>query len=100
MELQSNARSRCLHLLRGCLGNSGIGWIDEDGDDARGGDQLVQQLQPFRRYLPVRLGHACDVAARTVKAGDEAELHRVAGRFEDDRNGCGRSLWLRAPPEW
>src|SRR4029453_14136723 len=81
MELQSKARSRCLHRLRGCLGNSGIGWIDEEGYDARRWDQLVQQLQPFWRHLPVRLGHARDIAARTVKAGDEAEFHRVAARF-------------------
>ena len=92
MELQPEGTSRCLHLLRVGLGNSGIGWIDEQGYDARRGDQLVQQLQPLRRYLHVRIGHARDIAARPVKAGDEAEPDRVGGHFEDDRNGRGRRL--------
>ena len=34
----------------------------------------MQQLQPLRRYLYVQIGDARDVAARSVKAGDEAEL--------------------------
>ena len=92
MELQPECAGRRLHVLRGGLGNSGIGWIDEQGHDARRGDQLVQQLQPLRRGLHVRLGHARDVAARPAKAGDEAEPDRVAARFEDDRNGRGRRL--------
>ena len=37
-------------------------------------------------------GHAGDVAARPVQAGDEADLDRVAANHEDDRNGCGRRL--------
>ena len=36
----------------------------------------MQQLQPLRRYLHVRIGHARDVAAGPIKAGDEAELDR------------------------
>ena len=74
------------------LGKSGIGRVDEQRHDARRGNQLVQQFQPLRRYLHVQLGHARDVAARPVKAGDEAELDRVAAHFEDDRNGRGRRL--------
>ena len=54
--------------------------------------QLVQQFQPLRRYLGVRLSHARDVAARTVKAGNEAELNRVGARLEDDRDCRGRRL--------
>ena len=52
----------------------------------------MQQFQPLRRYLHVRLGHARDVAARPIKTGDEAKPDRVAARFEDDRNGRGRRL--------
>src|SRR6516165_9827977 len=52
----------------------------------------MQQFQPLRDYLPVQLSYAGDVAARPVKTGDEAELDRVAARFKDDRNGCGRRL--------
>src|SRR5215472_6314980 len=52
----------------------------------------MQQFKPLREYLPVQLSYARDVAARPVKAGDEPELNRVAARFEDDRNFCGRRL--------
>ena len=47
----------------------------------------MQQFQPFRRCLHSQLGHARDVAARPIKAGDEAKLDRVAAHFKDDRNG-------------
>src|SRR6476660_6768186 len=70
MELQSEGTSRCLQHLCVALGKSGMGWVDEQGHDARRGDQLVQQLQLLRRYLHGRLGRARDVAARPVKAGD------------------------------
>ena len=92
MELQPEGTSRCLHLLRGGLGKSGFGWVDKQGYDARRGEKLMQQLQPLRRYLHVRIGHARNIAARPVKAGDEAEPHWVQARFEDDRNGRGRRL--------
>jgi hypothetical protein len=36
------------------------------------------------------LGHARNVATRPVQAGDEAELDRIGGGFEHDRNGRGR----------
>src|SRR5262249_38825308 len=52
----------------------------------------MQQFQLLREYLQVQLSYARDVAARPVKAGDEPELDRVAARFEDDRNFCGRRL--------
>ena len=35
------------------------------------GTNLVQQLQPFRRYLDIQSGHARDIAARPIKAGNE-----------------------------
>ena len=92
MELQPEGTGCRLHLLGVDLGKSGFGWVDEERHDARRREQLVQKLQPLRHCLHVRLGHAGDVAARPVKAGDEAELDRVAARFEDDRNGRGRRL--------
>ena len=91
MELQPEG-ARPPHLTHCSSRVSGIGRVDEQRHDARRGKQLVQQFQPLRRYLHVQLGHARDVAARPVKAGDEAELDRVAARFEDDRNGRGRCL--------
>jgi hypothetical protein len=97
MELQPKSASRYLQLLRVGLGKSGIGWVDQQGHDARSREQLVQQFQPLRRYLHVCLGHTRDVAARTVKAGDEAEPDRVGSRFEDDRNGRGCRLRRKRP---
>jgi hypothetical protein len=48
------------------------------------GDQLVRQLQALPPYLHIQLGRARDIAARPVKAGDQAELHRIAvGRKYD-----------------
>jgi hypothetical protein len=52
----------------------------------------VQQLQPFRRYLDVQLGHARDIAARPIKAGYEVEPHRIADGSEDNGNSGGRRL--------
>src|SRR5262245_55686865 len=91
MELQSKGASRCLQLLYVGRRNS-VGWIDEQGHHTRRGSQLVQYLQSLRRYLRVRLGHARDVAARLVKAGDEAELDRVARGSEDNGYRLGRRL--------
>ena len=36
----------------------------------------MQHFQPFWRDLNSQLGYARDIAARPVKAGDEAELDR------------------------
>ncbi len=52
----------------------------------------MQQFQPLRRDFQVGLGDAGDVAARPVQAGDEAELDRIGGGFEHDRNSRGRFL--------
>ena len=76
MKLQPEGASRCLQLLRVGL-RSRIGWIDQQGYDARRGDQLVQYLQPLWRHLHVRMGHACDIAARSVEAANEANLYRI-----------------------
>jgi hypothetical protein len=92
MQLQPEGTGRCLHLLGVGLGNSGIGWIDEQGHDAHRGEQLVQQLQPLRRCLQVQLGCARDVAARLAEARDKAKPNRVRAQFKDDRNGRGRRL--------
>ena len=46
----------------------------------------MQHLQPLRRKLRVQRGHAREVAARSVQAGDKSKLHRVAPGGEDDWN--------------
>ena len=52
----------------------------------------MHQFQSLRYHLHIRLGHACDVAVWPVQTADEAELDRVAARFEDDRYSFGRGL--------
>jgi len=52
----------------------------------------MQQLQPFRCHLDVQIGHAGDVAARPIEAGDKSDINRVGPYPEDDRNLAGRRL--------
>jgi hypothetical protein len=47
-----------------------IVWIDEQTDHPRGGDKLVQQFQPLRRYLHDQRGYACHIGAWPVKTGN------------------------------
>ena len=69
----------------------GLVGIDEQAIDGRRRHQFTQQLHPLRPELSVK-GHAGDVAARPVEAGDESRLDRVITAGEDDRNGGGRRL--------
>ena len=64
------------------------------------GKQLVQKLQPLRHCLHVRLGHAGDVAARPVKAGDEAELEPGRRPFRRRSEWSWSPPSPQAPPEW
>ena len=80
LEIQPEGVSRCLQLPCDGIRESGIGRVDQQGYDASRGDQLMQQFQPLLRYLHISLGDPRDVAARTVKARNEAELNRVAVR--------------------
>src|SRR5262249_28211196 len=92
LDLQPHgARSRS-HVSHRGLGDCGLARIDEQGYARRSRDKLVQKFQPLRRYLHHQVGCAGNVAARPVKAGDEAELDGVRTHFEDDRNGRGRRL--------
>ena len=52
----------------------GLVGLTSRANDGRRGDQLVQQLQPLRPYLHVQRGHAREVAARSVQAGDKSKL--------------------------
>jgi hypothetical protein len=63
----------------------------------RGWKERVQQLQPFRQHVFPQLGRARDIAARLVKAGDEAKFDRVSGRFKNDRDGHCRRLCRECP---
>ena len=50
----------------------------------------MQQLQALSLQRRAELANACDIAARSIKAGNEAQLDRVNATGEDDwkRRGC------------
>src|SRR5262245_18775261 len=64
--------------------------VEKHGNGCRRGNYLVQQLQPFRRYLYVQLRRARDIAAWPAQAANEAKLHRICRGREDDgyRGDC------------
>ena len=90
MQFSPKRIRRCLHVPADGVG-IGIGRIHKQADDRGLRHRLVQQLQPLRRQLAVK-GHAGDVAARPVEAGDQAMLDRVVA---DVRT---RSESSRSPP--
>ena len=53
---------------------------------------LVSSSSRFATVRTTKKLHAGNIAARSVKAGDEAKLHWVAADHEDDRNRRGRRL--------
>src|SRR5262245_65732970 len=67
-----------------------IARVEEHSNGGRRGNYLVQQLQPFRRYLYVQLRRARDIAAWPAQGADEAKLHRICRGREDDgyRGDC------------
>src|SRR6516164_7270070 len=48
MQFQPEGLSRSPQASCSCLGKGGIGRVDEECNDARGGEKLVQQFQPLR----------------------------------------------------
>ena len=92
MELQPKGVGRRLQAAQKLLGKNGTGRIDEHANDGCRWYQFVQQLQPLRPHLDVQIGHAREVAARPVQAGDKSNLHRVDRYREHDRNCRSRCL--------
>src|SRR5262245_34171940 len=88
MQLQSEVAGRCSQALQ-CGLDIGIGRVDENGNDVRGGDQLVQQLQSLRSELHVQSNHAREIASRSAEGSDQTKLDRVAAGIEHDRNRSG-----------
>src|SRR5262245_3776792 len=91
MEFEPKGPGSVLQMSRQNL-DIATGRIDECTDNLCRWDDLVQQFQSLRlEFLPQR-GHARDVAARSVQAGDQAELHRITPGREDDRDRRGCAL--------
>jgi hypothetical protein len=48
----------------------------------------MQQFQALWLNLNDQIGHARQIAARSVQVSDEAKPDRVGPYFKDNRNGC------------
>src|SRR3984893_2825246 len=92
MHLQPEGAGRDLQV-RGLAVGRGIARIDESGNDARGGDHLLQHLHPLLNG-PGRehVAHAHDVAARSVEGRDKSSPDRIGPDIENDRNRSRRRL--------
>src|SRR5262245_15441617 len=91
MELQTQRAGGRLQISRLNIATR-KSWVDKRSYLARGGEQLVQQLQSFPTQLRVQGGHPCEVAARSVEAGNETDLNRIGAGDEDNGNGARYSL--------
>jgi hypothetical protein len=89
MQLPSEAAGRRSQALQ-CGLDIGIGRVDEKRNNVRGGDQLVEQLQPLRGELHVQGNHAREIASRSAEAGDQTKFDRIGRDEEHDwnRSGC------------
>src|SRR5262249_61116948 len=81
--------SRLLHIFQ-LERTSGKVWIYEHADHGSSGDQLLEQPKALSLELSGQVAHAGDVAARSVHAGDKADLDRVDPAMEHNRyrRGC------------
>jgi hypothetical protein len=59
---------------------------------ADGGANSPKQLQPLRHQFVDQEGHARNVCARPIEAGDEPQLDRINPGYKDNGDGRGRSL--------
>src|SRR5262245_3393398 len=75
-----------------CIGGVRILGIDQHGNGRRLGIQQPEQLDALRSQLAVDEGYPCDIAARTVEAGDQPVLDRVAAVGKHDWYACRRRL--------
>src|SRR5262245_25565280 len=91
MELQTQRAGGRLQISRLNIATR-KSWVDKRSYLARCGEQLVQPLQSFPTQLRVQGGHPCEVAARSVEAGNETDLNRIGAGDEDNGNGARYSL--------
>src|SRR2546429_7791127 len=89
LQLQRKRTRGHLHVMDNCIGTRKSG-VHEHADHAGIWNQLMQQLQALSLQRSAELADACDVAAWSVEAGNEAELDRVNATGEDDWKRRGR----------
>jgi hypothetical protein len=88
VELQAQRAGRRLEMFRHDIA-AGKGWVDERGQGARLGEQLMQELESLPIQLHVQRGHACEVATRSIEACSEADLNWIGASDENNGNrGC------------
>jgi hypothetical protein len=79
----------------------GIGWIDQHADERGRGHHLVQELKPLRLQFHAEHGNAGYVPSGLVETCHKAELYRVGGHIEDNRNRrCRNSGCMVITSEW
>ena len=71
---------RRLQVAQKSLGKGGARRVHEHANDDYSGQQFVQQLDPLRADRCVQIGHAGQVAAGAIQAGDQSDLD-VSGVF-------------------
>src|SRR5262249_45033938 len=84
-DLLPDGRGRSLNVRDKGLCGGKVG-IDQHANAHGSRLQLMQQSKLLCPKLRRDEGDTGDVAARPVETGDEAELNRVAGAYEDDRD--------------
>jgi hypothetical protein len=92
MELHSKGMGCRLQTAQKGLSEGGTGRVNKHAETGRGGQQLVQQLEPLRPHLCIQVGHACQVAAGPAQACNKSNLDRVNSYPEDDRDGGSGGL--------
>src|SRR5262245_13454647 len=90
-DLLPNGRGSSLYVRDKGRG-AGIVGIDQHANAHGSRLQLMQQSKLLCGELSNDKRDTGDIAARSVEAGDEAELNRVAAACEDDRDRRSRRL--------
>jgi hypothetical protein len=67
-------------------------WIHQHGDGLGARKERLQQFQPFRGEEIDEDGYACNIAARSRKAGDESGRNRIRAEGEHDWDRRSRCL--------
>ena len=92
-DVQSQIKRVRRRLHVGHLGRDiRISRVDQESDRPHLRQQLAQQLEPLRGHGIAQPADPRHVSARTIKAGHQAELHRVAAGGKHDGNDRRRSL--------
>jgi hypothetical protein len=66
--------------------------VHQQREDRGVGNEFVQQSQPFGAQFSAEPAHSGDVLARTVEAGDETGVDRIAAEYENDWDRRRRRL--------